>query len=787
MTIEQLAEASGVSGRAISDMERGHSRAPQERTLAALVDALRLDDGDRAGLTAWARAERSSSRVGRPRVGELPRGVGAFVGRVPESASLRRHALAAAAGGRTLVAVVYGPPGIGKTAFAVRAAGQLRESFTDGQVYLDLRGTDPVPMAVGEAAARLLRALDVNPRSIADDEQERAGQLRAVLRERRCLLVLDNAADEGQVRPLLPGAGAATVVVTSRRLLSGLDAVLRIGLAPLAPAESAGLLRAIAGEAADQAAGDDVHAVARLCGHLPLALRIAGTRLASRPGWTMGHLAQRLSDEDRRLDHLVVGDLGVTAAFALSYAQLSDPAKVMFRRLAHVPGPDFAAPLAAVLAQVDLCGAEQRLDELVELGLLQPAGLDRYRFHDLIRLFATDRLRDEEPAPARAATERRMVDRLLDTAVVAGRWFAPAPGDRRGLVPLATPDDRGLVPLTTPEDAQHWLQAEAAGWLAALRSAADAGRHRRVVEVAEALHWYADRDVHGGPWPEVYRLSRDAAARLADRRQEIAHLKYHAWAVGVCARRHDESAALATAAYRLAAALGDPKEQADALHHTARAWRSGGQHAKALGAYRRALDLAGAAGDHDGYVQLRVAVAQTFVELGRFGEALEEFRAALREVDARPVAPGPAEVAQVTARAALAWLLVELERWPEALDQATRALLPAAGYGARFTGRIHLTLGRAHAGLGATDRARAHLTRAIGLLADGPQSGPAETGSASTPESQPPCPRRLCEVESPAWAWHQGVALYAHVGGHCAHHRAGAVRLARSALAALAG
>ncbi|MEU8080030.1 helix-turn-helix domain-containing protein [Catellatospora citrea] len=392
MTIEGLCRASGVSARAISDMERGHSRVPQGRTLALLADALKLDDGDRARLVEPVRAQRPNSRVGRPRVGELPRGIGDFVGRAPELALLRRHALAAPDRGRTLLAVVHGQPGLGKTAFAVRAAEQLREAFPDGQLYLDLRGTDPVPMPAGEVSTRLLRALEVSPRSIADDEQERAGQVRAVLRERRCLLVLDDAADEAQVRPLLPGVGTGTVVVTSRRLLGGLEGALRIGLAPLTPRESAALLQAIAG----QAAGPETGAVARLCGHLPLALRIAGTRLASRPGWTMGRLARLLSDEDRRLANLSTGDLGVAAAFAPSYAQLSAPARAMFRGLAHVPGPDFTAPDAAALTQLDLLDAEDLLEELVDVGLLQPEG-DRYRMHDLIRIFAADRLRGEAP------------------------------------------------------------------------------------------------------------------------------------------------------------------------------------------------------------------------------------------------------------------------------------------------------------------------------------------------------------------------------------------------------
>ncbi|MEO3748598.1 helix-turn-helix domain-containing protein [Plantactinospora sp. B5E13] len=709
MTIEDLSETSGVSGRAISDMERGHSRAPQERTLTALADALRLSDAERDGLVQLARSDRSESRIGRPRVCELPRGVTDFIGRAAELELLRRHGLAASTDGPMPVVVVHGQPGLGKTAFAIWSTEQLREAFPDGQFYVDLRGTDPMPMPVGEALLRLLRALGVNPRGIAKDEQERASQLRAGLRERRCLLVLDNAAHEAQVRPLLPGQGAGMVVVTSRRTLGGLEGVLRIELPPLAPRESADLLRAIVRDTSDRAAADEVAEVARLCGNLPLALRIAGTRLASRPGWTMGHLADRLSDADRRLANLTAGDLGVGPAFVLSYAQLSVPAQAMFRRLAHVPGVDFGAPIAAVLSQNDLYDAEDQLDELVDLGLLQPEGVDRYRFHDLIRLFAADRLRTEEAADARAATERRMVDWLLETAITAGRWFEPGFG--------APPDNwRGLISLDTAEQAQDWLRVEGDNWLAALRLANAAGEHQRVVDVAEAMHWYSDRTVHWGHWPEVFGLSRAAAARLPDRGQEITHINYYAWAVHTCERRYEESAALAMDAYRLAEGLGDTMKQANALQYAGDAWKAVGDFGRALWAFRRARDQADAAGSDDVYVHAGVRVGAALFGLGRFDEALDEFRAVLREVDKRPIAPASALAARATARLWAARTLADAQRWPEALDEATRALPLATEYAPRAIGHVHMTLGRARAALGATDEARDHLTRAVKLL-----------------------------------------------------------------------
>jgi transcriptional regulator with XRE-family HTH domain len=414
-TMEQLAETSGVSVRAISDLERGHIRAPQPRTLTALAEALGMTTAEHRQLADDARALRMHTAAARPRLYEPPRPVTDFVGRSHELGLVRRHAATGGPGRPMPVALVHGQAGLGKTAFAVRAAEQLRDGFPDGCLHLDLHGVEPEPPSAGDVATQLLRALDVRTRRIAVSAEERCSQVRAALRGRRCLLVLDNAADEAQVRPLLPGAGAGLIVVTSRRTLAGLEGVLRIGLGPLEPAESAALLRSIAGQAADPGAAGDVDAVTRLCGHLPLALRIAGTRLANRSGWTVGHLVARLADADRRLANLHTGDLGVAAAFALSHAQLSGEGRALFRRLAHVPGVSFTAPTAAVLTGSDPDDASDRLDELVELGLLQHDGPDRYRFHDLIRLFARERLTVEEPPGARAATRERL-ERYLRTS-----------------------------------------------------------------------------------------------------------------------------------------------------------------------------------------------------------------------------------------------------------------------------------------------------------------------------------------------------------------------------------
>ncbi|BCJ40325.1 hypothetical protein GCM10010168_31840 [Actinoplanes ianthinogenes] len=698
LTMEQLAESSGVSARAISDMERGHSRVPQARTLAALTDVLGPGLKDTA----------------RPGLCEPPRAINDFVGRADELDRLRRHALAGT--GQAPVAVVHGQPGLGKTALAVRFADQVRDDYPGGRFYLDLRGTDPEPMPTGDALVRLLRALEVNPRRIGETDDERSSQLRAVLSDRRCLLVLDNAGSEAQVRPLLPGEGGSLAVVTSRRVLAGLEGVERIALAPLVPGESAALLRAIAVQAADPGVVAEVEAVARYCAHLPLALRIAGTRLATRPAWTVEHLVTRLADADRRLATLATGDIGVATAFALSHAQLSKPARELFRRLAHVPGVDFAPALAAVLTGAHPDDAADGLDELVDLGLLQQSGPDRYRFHDLIRLFAQERLRIEEPAGTRAATARRMACWLLETAIVAGRWFEPGYG-------CLPPDYAGPVPLATADEADAWLQAERDNWLGALRTAARGGQHQLVVDVAEAMHWYSDKYIRAEYWYDVYGLSRAAAAELPDRRQEVTHINYFSWAATNCARRPDEGARIAMDAHRVAVDIGDVKEQAWALRYAGDAWRLAGNPAAALPAYRQSAELAVAAGDHDGYVQLRPGIARALAELGRDEEALAECTAALAEIEALPVAPRPALGARLNARITMAACLSRLGRWAEALRVAEESLPVAEEYGyAGYLGEVHLTIGRARIGLGAPEAARPSLHLARDLLRDLPLS-----------------------------------------------------------------
>ena len=679
LTLEELAEASGVSVRGISDMERGRSLGPQRRTVAALAEALRLPAAEQAALLAAAKVgrQRAAGAWSAPGRCELPRSVADFTGRDAELDQLTALAGGTAGAGAADVVLVSGPAGLGKTALAVHAAHVLGRQFPDGAFFLDLRGMDPTPLPSATALTRLVCALGTAESAVPPDPQDRAGLYRTLLQSRRALVVLDNAADEAQVRPLLPAGGHSLTLVTSRRLLAGLEGVRRLHLGSLSAAEAAGLLGAILG-ATDGAADDGVQEVARLCGHLPLALRIAGNRLLSRPGWTVHDLAERLRREERRLDQLVAGDLRVAAAFGLSYGQLSDPAKVVFRRLALAPGADFGGPLSAVLADATPPDAEDALDELAELGLLETVPGGRYRFHDLVRLFSRERLAAEDPPAVRTAAAARMEDWLLDVAVVAGRWFDPGYG------PPPAAGRVGAVSPSTDAEAIGWLQAEGDHWLPALRSASASGRSARVIEVAEAMHWFSDHWAYWGHWDEVFRLSSAAAAALGEPAEEARQLNYLAWAESV---QGDPRTGLATAsrAQERATTAGDRTQLAWAHFYAAQANRGLGRLEAVGAAARASAAVFDSIGDRVGWVQASQYVVDSELRGGRLAAAVDLLRQILAVLDGDGVPAGIADGARPNVVARLGSAYQELGRLPEAADCFVRA---AAGM--REQGYLHV-------------------------------------------------------------------------------------------------
>ncbi|XVV15700.1 helix-turn-helix domain-containing protein [Actinoplanes sp. CA-131856] len=669
LTLEQLAEASGVTDRAISDMERGVSLRPRARTVGALADGLGLAGDERETLLAAARAGRGGA------VGQFPPPVADFTGRARELAQIE---------GRPVV-VVSGEAGVGKTTFAVRAAAAHP---AEQRLFADLRGLD-TPLTAAAVLGQLIRALDPGRRSIPADTDEAAALWQTLIRGRSLVVVLDNAIGEGQVRPVLPSHdGPATVLVTSRRSLGGLEDVHRIRLGPLPSAESVALLGGIIAAPQDQ-----LERIAELCVHFPLALRIAGTRLASRPDWTADDLIARLTTADPQ----------VTAAIDLSYQQLSPEARRLFRRLALVPGASTGPELAAVLAGEPLLDTEDALDDLVDLSLLQQRPDGRLEFHDLLRSYASEALDRDEGPDARAALVARRDAWLLSTAVVAGRHFEPDFGpDRAGTTEIVT--------FSSAASASDWLRAESDNWLAALRAAAG----ERVIEVAESLHWYSDSWFAWPGWEDVFSLSCAAAETLGDDRLRAVHEGYLVWVYVVVQHRIDEALEHARRGLDAALRAGDLRQTAWARYYVAWSLQLHKRRPEAVELISQAVAGFRAAGDREGVPNGLLMWANVLADMGRPEEAAAIYREIITTVADPATAPPPpiAGFAEATAQQVLSDIEASARRWPEALRAATREIELRAGQVENVGAMVRALTRRAaiHVELGDLEAARADMT-----------------------------------------------------------------------------
>lgn len=622
LTQADLAEASGMSVRALRDLERGRAQAAQRRSAAALADAMRLTGDERERFLAEAREGRRRA----PKVGEddlscrLPPAVPDLLGRDAELSRLWDAATAGSPSG--VVLSIIGHPGVGKTTLAVAAAHALRDRFPDGCFAVDLRGMDEQPVTSRAALEQLLRAFGVAAQQIPAAGAEQQHLFRSLLTGRRVLVLLDNAADEAQVRPLLAASPGCLTLITCRRALAGLEAGRWVWLEPLAAAGATDLLATIVGADRVGAEPEATAELVALCGNLPLAVRIAGNRLATRPHWSIAYLVTQLRDVNTRLSSLAAGDLQVRSAFEMSYRRLSPAARLVFRRLAAIPGADFAAALAARAAGMTEDDVRAYLDELADANLVQAAATPgRYRFHDLIRIFAGERLDAEEKPEDRDALADATLSHLLDTAVAAARLFSP--------------DALGPEPFRARRDAAAWLDTEASNWLAAQRLAAQAGRHREVLELARAMHWYANGRTQQRPWDEIFALGLAAARALGSRRDEAVMLDFVGWAHCFC-QADDEGGLVAhQAALHIAVEIGDQREQAWALAHLAAVLTRLGRLPEALEHARRGVDLAREMNFWLGQGTIRNTLGAILRVHGRADEALAVHRGVLVDVEAR--------------------------------------------------------------------------------------------------------------------------------------------------------
>lgn len=441
LTQEELSLRSGLGVRTVGDLERDRIARPHRRTVDALVGALDLRGAKAEAFRAVARpvreprtgADETRSQPDRAESWGLPADLSDFVGREADLDRLLLWAERTTDLGSAPV-LISGPPGVGKTCFAVHAGHRLAEHFPDGQVFVDLQGLGPRPRQPHETLGLLLTGLGVPEAELPTSVEHRTGLFRALSRDRALLVVLDNVADEAQIRPLLTGEGRARFVVTSRHTLAGLHAGQRIPLSRFKRGEALTLLGLISGwhRLVDQP--DEATQVARFCGHLPLTLRIAGNRMAVRPQWAFGDLAWRLRNERTRLSRLVAGDLAIRPVLESSYRLLSRDAQRLFRRLALTSDGIASVPVAATLLESDPDRAEQTVEELVDASLLAPTSSpSRYRLEDPLRLLAEELLQVQE----RVTFVPRLLNRLVTTPEQSAVSSAP-----RSSSPWCPPSER---------------------------------------------------------------------------------------------------------------------------------------------------------------------------------------------------------------------------------------------------------------------------------------------------------------------------------------------------------
>ncbi|MFF3330459.1 BTAD domain-containing putative transcriptional regulator [Streptomyces sp. NPDC002888] len=402
------------------------------------------------------------------RPAQLPATVPDFTGRASFVAELS-DVLASAEGRVMAVSALAGIGGVGKTTLAVHVAHQARGAFPDGQLYADLQGAGARAAEPETVLGAFLRALGTADSAIPDSLEERAALYRSVLDGRRVLVLLDNAKDAAQIRPLLPGTEGCAALVTSRVRMVDLAGAHLIDLDVMSPDEALSLFTKIVGEERVGSEREAALDVVAACGFLPLAIRIAASRLAARRTWTVSVLAAKLADERRRLDELQAGDLAVKATFELGYGQLEPAQARAFRLLGLADGPHFSLAAAAAVLNLPVEDTEDLLESLVDTSLLESAAPGRYRYHDLVRLYARACAeRDEWPPSEREAAVSRLLDFYLATA--AGVYAIERPGDR--LVDHLAPTQYPGLDFPDRRAARDWLYTEANCLLSLARQSA---------------------------------------------------------------------------------------------------------------------------------------------------------------------------------------------------------------------------------------------------------------------------------------------------------------------------
>ncbi|MEV0092565.1 BTAD domain-containing putative transcriptional regulator [Streptomyces sp. NPDC050738] len=560
------------------------------------------------------------------RPAQLPATVPDFTGRGSFVRELGDR-LATAEGRVMAVSAVAGIGGVGKTTLAVHVAHAARAHFPDGQLYIDLQGAGNRAAEPETVLGSFLRALGTADSAIPDSLDDRAALYRSTLDGRRVLVLLDNARDAAQIRPLLPGTTGSAALVTSRARMVDLAGAHLVDLDVMSPEEALQLFTKIVGDERVNSERQAALDVVAACGFLPLAIRIAASRLAARRTWTVSVLAAKLADERRRLDELQAGDLAVKATFELGYGALEPQQARAFRLLGLADGPDISLAAAAAVLDLPAQEAEDILESLVDTSLLESAAPGRYRYHDLVRLYARACAeRDEQPPVERELALSRLLDFYLSTA--SRVYGIERPGDR--LVDHLEPTSYDGLTFTDRHDAQDWLYSEAISLLACVRQSTGPATLRRSVDLLWAALDLAESGANSKAYETVATVLRDAARDAGDPRAEARAVITLAYGHHV-AGRFDQGGREAQEACRLAEGTQDPMAMCWAVNisgamafYQNRSEEGAEYFARAVEGFRACGDLAGEASALCNLSRLRLAMGDvdSAVELARQGSEM---------------------------------------------------------------------------------------------------------------------------------------------------------------------
>jgi tetratricopeptide (TPR) repeat protein/transcriptional regulator with XRE-family HTH domain len=653
---EELAQRAGLSVRALANMERGRTRRPYKRSVRLLAKAMTLSEPQRLQLSRAARLvagdtftpspaltadpappdavprQPPAADLGQPLAvhaepHELPAAVRHFTGRAAELDKLSK--LAARGGVPALViCAVGGTAGVGKTALAVRWAHQVAERFPDGQLFVNLRGYAPgEPVAAADALAGLLRTLGVPAQEIPDDTEDRARLYRSRLAGRRVLVLLDNARDGEQVRPLLPGDPGCVAVVTSRDALAGLvaaDGARRLDLDVLPQGDAVALLRSLIGDRADQDPMA-VAALARLCARLPLALRIAAELAAARKAVPLADLVAELREDG--LDLLDAGEdrADVRAVFSWSYRQLPEHVARAFAVIGLHPGAELDVYAAAGLTGTTPAQARRMLGRLHQASLLQAVGPGRYSLHDLLRAYAREQAATRDTGGQSRQALTGLFDYYLAAAAAAMDTLFPAEARLRPRIPAT---GAALPAMTGEAGARAWLDRERANLVAAVVHCAGNAWPGHAVGLAGTLFSYLMFGTHLPEAQTVYMHALHAARSSGDLAAEASALN-GLGSIGMIKGRYREAGSHYRAALECYRQCGDRVGEARVVRNLGVTERELHNHRSAADYYRQAIAAFDDVGDSSIAARVLADLAETETALGCYDEAAEHLGRAL--------------------------------------------------------------------------------------------------------------------------------------------------------------